>query len=197
MDDRTRGRSAAQWFCLIVGATLVVVGLLGFFAEAKFDTSAGGDPGALEEGGSQTLALVFSTVALLIALLAADSWPCRGDRGRGGPRRSPSARRCERAGAERSAPAACLVRALPLLPVQRGGKRVARGDLELLVGVGEVRLDGAQADEERLRDLAIGSSLRRHARRPQLARGERVAATERVAPRPGARCEQLLPRQRR
>jgi hypothetical protein len=70
MDDRTRGRSAAQWFCLIVGATLVVVGLLGFFAEAKFDTSAGGDPGALEEGGSQTLALVFSSVALLIALLA-------------------------------------------------------------------------------------------------------------------------------
>ena len=48
MDDRTRGRSAAQWFCLIVGATLVVVGLLGFIAEAKFDTSAGGDPGALD-----------------------------------------------------------------------------------------------------------------------------------------------------
>jgi hypothetical protein len=48
MDDRTRGRSAAQWFCLIVGATLVVVGLLGFLAEAKFDTSAGGDPGALD-----------------------------------------------------------------------------------------------------------------------------------------------------
>ena len=48
MDDRNRGRSAAQWFCLIVGATLVVVGLLGFLAEAKFDTSAGGDPGALD-----------------------------------------------------------------------------------------------------------------------------------------------------
>src|SRR3712207_5716217 len=48
MDDRNRGRSAAQWFCLIVGATLVVVGLLGFIAEAKFDTSAGGDPGALD-----------------------------------------------------------------------------------------------------------------------------------------------------
>jgi hypothetical protein len=46
MDDR--GRSAAQWFCLIVGATLVVVGLLGFLAEATFDTSAGGDPGALD-----------------------------------------------------------------------------------------------------------------------------------------------------
>src|SRR5688500_20313110 len=48
MNDRNRGRSAAQWSCLIVGATLVVVGLLGFIAEAKFDTSAGGDPGALD-----------------------------------------------------------------------------------------------------------------------------------------------------
>jgi hypothetical protein len=48
MDDRHRGRSAAQWFCLIVGGTLVVVGLLGFLAEATFDTSAGSDPGALD-----------------------------------------------------------------------------------------------------------------------------------------------------
>jgi Domain of unknown function (DUF4383) len=48
MNDRNRGRSAAQWFCLVVGATLVVVGLLGFLVEAKFDTSAGGDPGALD-----------------------------------------------------------------------------------------------------------------------------------------------------
>jgi hypothetical protein len=48
MDDRHRGRSAAQWFCLIVGGTLVLVGLLGFLAEATFDTSAGSDPGALD-----------------------------------------------------------------------------------------------------------------------------------------------------
>ncbi|HEV3379153.1 MAG TPA: DUF4383 domain-containing protein [Thermoleophilaceae bacterium] len=48
MDDRPRGRSAAQWFCLIVGGTLVVVGLLGFLAEATFDTSAGSDPGAVD-----------------------------------------------------------------------------------------------------------------------------------------------------
>ena len=47
MDDRNRGRSAAQWFCIVVGATLVVVGLFGFLAEATFDTSAGSDPGAL------------------------------------------------------------------------------------------------------------------------------------------------------
>jgi Domain of unknown function (DUF4383) len=48
MDDRNRGRSAAQWFCLIIGGTLVLVGLLGFLAEATFDTSAGSDPGALD-----------------------------------------------------------------------------------------------------------------------------------------------------
>jgi hypothetical protein len=48
MDDRHRGRSAAQWFCLIVGGTLVVIGLLGFLAEATFDTSSGSDPGALD-----------------------------------------------------------------------------------------------------------------------------------------------------
>ena len=48
MDDRNRGRSAAQWFCIVVGATIVVVGLLGFLAEATFDTSAGSDPGAVD-----------------------------------------------------------------------------------------------------------------------------------------------------
>jgi Domain of unknown function (DUF4383) len=48
MDARNRGRSAAQWFCLIIGGTLVLVGLLGFLAEATFDTSAGSDPGAVD-----------------------------------------------------------------------------------------------------------------------------------------------------
>jgi Domain of unknown function (DUF4383) len=48
MDDRHRNRSAAQWFCIVVGATLVVVGLFGFLAEATFDTSAGSDPGAVD-----------------------------------------------------------------------------------------------------------------------------------------------------
>lgn len=43
-----RRRSPAQLFCLVVGATLVVVGLLGFLAEAAFDTSAGGDGGAVD-----------------------------------------------------------------------------------------------------------------------------------------------------
>jgi hypothetical protein len=44
----SRDRSTAQWYCLIVGATLLLVGALGFLAEAKFDTSSGGDPGALD-----------------------------------------------------------------------------------------------------------------------------------------------------
>src|ERR671919_757424 len=48
MDDRKRGRSATGWVCLVIGGTLVFVGLLGFLAEATFDTSAGSDPGALD-----------------------------------------------------------------------------------------------------------------------------------------------------
>jgi hypothetical protein len=44
----SRHRSLAQWYCLIVGATLLLVGVLGFLAESKFDTSSGGDPGSLD-----------------------------------------------------------------------------------------------------------------------------------------------------
>jgi hypothetical protein len=36
-------RSPARLFCLVVGATLVLVGLLGFIAESAFDTGAGVD----------------------------------------------------------------------------------------------------------------------------------------------------------
>ena len=46
--DDDLSRSPARVFCLVVGATLVLVGLLGFLAETKFDTSAGGDGGALD-----------------------------------------------------------------------------------------------------------------------------------------------------
>ena len=46
--DDDLSRSPARLFCLVVGATLVLVGLLGFLAESKFDTSSGGDPGALD-----------------------------------------------------------------------------------------------------------------------------------------------------
>jgi len=33
-----RGRTPAQWYAYVVGATLVLVGLLGFIADATFDT---------------------------------------------------------------------------------------------------------------------------------------------------------------
>jgi len=37
------GRSPARVFCLVVGATLVLVGVLGFIAESAFDTGGGVD----------------------------------------------------------------------------------------------------------------------------------------------------------
>jgi len=46
--DDDLSRSPARVFCLVVGATLVLVGILGFLAESKFDTSSGGDGGALD-----------------------------------------------------------------------------------------------------------------------------------------------------
>ena len=46
--DDDLSRSPARIFCLVVGATLVLMGLLGFIAESKFDTSSGGDGGALD-----------------------------------------------------------------------------------------------------------------------------------------------------
>lgn len=39
--DVFNGRTIAQWFCLIGGATLVLVGLLGFIADATFDMDDG------------------------------------------------------------------------------------------------------------------------------------------------------------
>ena len=41
--DDARRRSPAFWYCLLGGATLVLVGLLGFIADASFDTSTTGD----------------------------------------------------------------------------------------------------------------------------------------------------------
>lgn len=40
-DDR--GRTPAQWFCIIVGAVLVLAGLLGFAFDATFDTVSDGN----------------------------------------------------------------------------------------------------------------------------------------------------------
>ncbi len=40
-EDDDLSRSPARVFCLVVGATLVLVGLLGFIAESAFDTGSG------------------------------------------------------------------------------------------------------------------------------------------------------------
>ena len=38
-NDRRRGFTPAQWFCLLGGLALLLAGLLGFIADATFDTS--------------------------------------------------------------------------------------------------------------------------------------------------------------
>ena len=43
MDVDKRDRTLAQWFCLIVGAVLVLAGLFGFLADSAFDTANGSD----------------------------------------------------------------------------------------------------------------------------------------------------------
>ncbi len=77
---------------------------------------------------------------------------------------------------------------------ERLGQLAARGDLELAVGAPEVRLDRLRRDEQRLGDLTIAESLRRHRRDPPLARGERVAPPGACPARPGARGDEPLAR---
>jgi hypothetical protein len=40
---RRRGMTPAQWYCLLVGVSLLLAGALGFLADASFDTGAGAD----------------------------------------------------------------------------------------------------------------------------------------------------------
>jgi hypothetical protein len=61
-------RSPAQWFCLIVGATLVLVGLLGFIAEPDFGVDAGSDLIIFEVNGVHNLVHLGSG-AFLLALM--------------------------------------------------------------------------------------------------------------------------------
>jgi hypothetical protein len=61
-------RSPARVFCLVVGATLLLVGLLGFIAESAFDTGSGVDGDKLilfEVNGWHNLVHIASGVFLL------------------------------------------------------------------------------------------------------------------------------------
>ncbi len=40
---RDRGRTPAQWYCLLAGAALLLAGIAGFIADATFDTGGGID----------------------------------------------------------------------------------------------------------------------------------------------------------
>jgi Domain of unknown function (DUF4383) len=69
--DPERGRSPAQVFCLVIGATLVLVGLLGFIAEPAFDTGSGVDGENLiifEVNGWHNIVHILSG-AFLLALM--------------------------------------------------------------------------------------------------------------------------------
>ena len=66
---RTGERSPAQWYCLIFGATLLLVGIIGFAADAGFDTGSGidGDKllGIFEVSGIHNLVHIASGAVLL------------------------------------------------------------------------------------------------------------------------------------
>lgn len=64
----TNDRSIAQWFCIVVGATLVLVGLLGFIADSSFDTGSsvsGDDLIVFEVNGWHNLVHIASGAFLL------------------------------------------------------------------------------------------------------------------------------------
>src|SRR4051812_35039074 len=63
-------RTFAQWFCVVAGAVLAVVGLLGFFADASFDTGSaiqGDHFVGLEVNGWGNLVHLVSGLVLLAA----------------------------------------------------------------------------------------------------------------------------------
>lgn len=65
---RTDGRTPAQWYCLLAGAALLGAGLLGFIADASFDTGDGIDGGSLigfEVNGIHNLVHIASGAVLL------------------------------------------------------------------------------------------------------------------------------------
>ena len=67
---RERGRTPAQWYCTLVGAVLLLVGLLGFLADGSFDTGGSIDGDSLigfEVNGWHNLVHIASGVLLLAA----------------------------------------------------------------------------------------------------------------------------------
>lgn len=50
--DEKRGLTPAQLYCLAAGAALLLAGLLGFIADATFDTAGGSDPEGGNVGGA-------------------------------------------------------------------------------------------------------------------------------------------------
>ncbi|HEV3001049.1 MAG TPA: DUF4383 domain-containing protein [Solirubrobacteraceae bacterium] len=68
---RDRGRTPAQWYCLLAGAALLLAGILGFIADSNFDTGGGidGDKliGAFEVNGWHNLVHIASGLLLLAA----------------------------------------------------------------------------------------------------------------------------------
>src|SRR3954453_11494473 len=45
--DKNRGLTPAQWFCIVVGGVLLAIGVLGFIADASFDTTSTVDTDAV------------------------------------------------------------------------------------------------------------------------------------------------------
>jgi hypothetical protein len=67
--ERPGERSVAQWFCLVIGLTLAIVGIVGFFVESSFDTSTtaleGDDLIVFEVNGWHNVVHVLSGLFLL------------------------------------------------------------------------------------------------------------------------------------
>jgi hypothetical protein len=65
---RDRGRTPAQWYCLLAGAALLLAGLAGFIADATFDTGGGIDGDKLilfEVNGWHNIVHILSGLLLL------------------------------------------------------------------------------------------------------------------------------------
>ena len=65
---RDRGRTPAQWYCLLAGAALLLAGIFGFLADGSFDTGGDIDGDALlgfEVNGFHNIVHILSGLLLL------------------------------------------------------------------------------------------------------------------------------------